>query len=164
VLKNSPNELKVLTEGTDESLHELDKDDTLRVDAQGSNFLFHINDQLVGQATDADYKSGEIGFYVETLDVPNVHIHFDNLIIRDLALDLSCSINGGSVNVRSGPGKTYSQIGLLSNGDTVKAFGISPNQWIKVTVAGTDTPGWVSYSDGYMSCTPAITLFPTINP
>ena len=164
VLKNSPNELKVLTEGTDESLHELDKDDTLRVDAQGSNFLFHINDQLVGQATDADYKSGEIGFYVESLDVPNVHIHFDNLIIRDLALDLSCSINGGSVNVRSGPGKTYSQIGLLSNGDTVKAFGISPNQWIKVTVAGTDTPGWVSYSDGYMSCTPAITLFPIITP
>jgi len=164
VLKNSPNELKVLTEGTDESLHELDKDDTLRVDAQGPNFLFHINDQLVGQATDADYKSGEIGFYVETLDVPNVHIHFDNLIIRDLALDLSCSINGGSVNVRSGPGKTYSQIGLLSNGDTVKAFGISPNQWIKVTVAGTDTPGWVSYSDGYMSCTPAISLFPIITP
>src|SRR6476660_7732300 len=58
VLKNSPSELTVLAEGTDESIHELDKDDTLRVDAQGSNFLFHINDQLVSQATDPDYAGG----------------------------------------------------------------------------------------------------------
>jgi hypothetical protein len=164
VLKNSPNELKVLAQGTDDSLHNLDTDDTLRVDAQGPNFLFHINDQLVGEATDPDYTTGEIGFYVESLDVPNVHIHFDKLTIRDLTLDLTCSINGGSVYVRSGPGKTYSQVAVLSNGDTVKALGMSPNQWIKIIVKGSDNPGWVSYSEGYMSCTPAVNLFPTIKP
>src|SRR6185295_17278637 len=65
-LKSSPNGITVLTQGTDENIHELDTDDSLRVDAQGPNFLFHINDQLLGQATDPDYASGEIGFYVES--------------------------------------------------------------------------------------------------
>jgi hypothetical protein len=49
VLKSSPNQLTVLSEGTDAGIHDLDSDDTLRVDAQGSDFFFHINDQLVGQ-------------------------------------------------------------------------------------------------------------------
>jgi SH3 domain-containing protein len=164
VLKNSPSVLTVLAEGTDESIHDLDNDDTLRVDAQGPNFLFHINDQLVGQATDSDYAGGEVGFYVESFDVPNVHIHFDKLTIRDLILDLMCNINGGTVYVRSGPGKTYSQIAVLSDGDTVQALGISPNQWIKIKVKGSNDPGWVSYSEGYMSCTPTVDLFPLISP
>src|SRR5215212_906344 len=49
-LKNSPNELTVLAEGTDNNLHDLDTDDKLRVDVQGSNFLFHINDEVIGEA------------------------------------------------------------------------------------------------------------------
>jgi SH3 domain-containing protein len=164
VLKNSPSALTVLAEGTEENLHDLDNDDTLRVDAQGSNFLFHINDQLVSQVTDPDYPGGEIGFYVESFDVTNVHIHFDKLIIRDLALDLVCNISGGTVNVRTGPGKTYAQIAVLSDGDTVQALGISPNQWIKIRVNGSNDPGWVSYSEGYMSCTPTVDLFPIVSP
>ena len=164
VLKSSPNGITVLTEGTDENIHELDNDDTLRVDAQGANFLFHLNDQLIGQATDADYASGEIGFYVESFDSPNTHIHFDKLTIRDLTLDLMCTINEGTVYVRSGPGKTYAQIAVLSDGDTVKALGISPNQWIKIIVEGSNDPGWVSYSEGYMSCTPTVDLFPIVSP
>ena len=67
VLKSSPSGLTVLTEGTAENVHDADVDDNLRVDAQGPNFLLHINDQLVGQVTDPDYASGEIGFYVEVL-------------------------------------------------------------------------------------------------
>ena len=164
VLKSSPSGITVLTEGTDENIHELDNDDTLRVDAQGPNFLFHINDELVGQATDPDYAGGEVGFYVESFDVPSVHIHFDKLTIRDLILDLVCNISGGTVYVRSGPGKTYSQIAVLSDGDTVQALGISPNQWIKIRMKGSNDPGWVSYSEGYMSCTPTVDLFPSVNP
>src|SRR5690349_1089176 len=83
-LKNSPSALTVLAEGTDDNIHELDTDDTLRVDIQGSNFTFHINNEIVGEATDADYASGEIGFYVESFDSPNTHIHFDDLVIRNL--------------------------------------------------------------------------------
>ena len=164
VLKSSPSGITVLTEGTAESLHDPDNDDTLRVDAQGPNFLFHINDQLVGQTTDPDYASGEVGFYVESFDVPNVHIHFDHLTIRDVTLSLICSINEGTVYVRSGPGKTYPQTAILSSGDTVKALGISANQWIKIILEGNDNPGWVSYSEGYMSCTPTVDLFPTVSP
>jgi hypothetical protein len=164
VLKNSPSALTVLSEGTDASIQDLDQDDTLRVDAQGSNFLFHINDKLVGQASDPEYVTGEIGFYVESFDSPNTHIHFDKLIIRDVALDLVCDIKGGTANVRNGPGKTYAQVALLSDGDTVKALGISANRWIKIVVTGSTEPGWVSYSEGYMSCSPTVDLFPLVSP
>src|SRR5690349_19054946 len=130
VLKNSPSELKVLSAGTDESIQALDKDATLRVDAQGPNFLFHINDRLVGQVTDADYASGEVGLYVESLDVPNVHIHFDNLIIRDFEVSIACNVDAQALNVRSGPGKAYSSFAFLSNGDSVQPLGRSAdNQW-----------------------------------
>jgi hypothetical protein len=163
VLKSSPNGIQTLQEGTEPTIHDLDKADTLRVDAQGSNFLFHINDKLISQVTDPDYASGEIGFYVETFDATSAHIHFDKLTIQELTLSLSCDISG-DVYVRNGPGKTFAQTAVLSNGDTVQALGISPNQWIKVVVKGSNQPGWVSYSDGYMSCTPSVDLFPTVNP
>src|SRR5215212_4501248 len=162
VLKSSPSGLTVLAEGTDDNLHDLDSDDTLRVDAQGPNFLFHLNDQLIGQASDPDYASGEIGFYVESFDSPNTHIHFDKFTIQDLTLSLVCSVNEGTLYVRSGPGKTYSQTAILSNGDTVKALGISPNKWIKIVLESGDQ-GWVSYSEGLISCTPTVDLFPIVS-
>jgi hypothetical protein len=31
-------------------------------------------------------------------------------------------------------------------------------------VQGSDQPGWVSFSEGLLACTPTIDLFPTINP
>lgn len=136
--------------------------DLLRVDAQGSNFFFHINDRLVAQVTDPDYASGEVGFYVETIDSPNTHIHFDTFTIRDVELALTCAVSGGTLYVRSGPGKTFSQTGLLSDGDTVEALGISANQWIKIAVEGSNEPGWVSYDEGFISCTPSIDLFPVV--
>ena len=163
VLKSSPNELVTLQEGTDDSIHDLDVGDRLRVDAQGSNFLFHINDQLVAQISDPDYASGEVGFYVESFDSPNTHIHFDKFAIRNVELALSCDVSGGTLNVRSGPGKTFSQIGILSDGDSVKALGINTSQWIKIVMEGNDQPGWVSHAEGYMSCTPTVDLFPVVS-
>jgi len=164
VLKSSPSGLTVLAEGAAEDIHDADVDDSLRVDAQGSNFLFHINDELVGQVTDPDYASGEIGFYVESFDSPNTHIHFDTFTIRNVELTLTCAVSGGTLYVRSGPGKTNPQISVLADGDTVQALGISPNQWIKIKVEGSDEPGWVSYDEGFLSCTPTIDLFPIVNP
>ena len=69
VLKSTPNALTVLAEGTDENIHDPDAEDVLRVDAQGANFFFHINDQLVSQVTDADYATGEVGLYRPDFDV-----------------------------------------------------------------------------------------------
>src|SRR5687768_18071263 len=49
---------------------------------------------------------------------PNTHIHFDTFTIRDLELSLTCTVvNDGTLNVRSGPSKTFSQIAVISNGD-----------------------------------------------
>jgi hypothetical protein len=164
VLKSSPNGLESLAEGTEPGIHEVDVDDALRVDAQGPNFLFHINDTLVAQVTDADYSGGEIGFYVEAFDSPQTHIHFNKLTIRDVDLSLTCNVvNAGTLYVRDGPGKTYAQTAVLSDGDSVKALGISPNRWIKIMLQGSDVPGWVSYDDGYLACTPSVDLFPTVS-
>jgi hypothetical protein len=165
VLKSSPNELITLQEGTEETINDIDVGDVLRVDAQGPNFFFHINDRMVAQVTDPDYASGEVGFYVESFDSPNTHIHFDTFTIRDVELVLTCTVSAGTVYVRTGPGTTYAQIDVLSDGDTVKALGISPDgNWIKIVLEGSDDPVWVSYSEGYMSCTPSVDLFPIVNP
>ena len=165
VFKSSPSGFVPLTEGVAESIQGLDVDDLLRVDAQGSNFLFSINDQLVGQVTDSDYAEGTVGLYAENLTNTNTHVHFDTLTIRDVTFTLGCVINDGTFNVRSGPSKTFAQIGVLSTGATLVPLGVSPNrEWIQIKIEGSDTPGWISYSEGLMSCTPSVDLFPVINP
>ena len=53
-------------------------------------------------------------------------------------------------------------IDVTVDGDSVKALGISPNKWIKIVIDGSDKPGWVSYAEGFMSCTPTVDLFPVV--
>jgi len=91
VIKNSPAGQEILAEGTVDTLKGFapqgftpDQTDLLRVDAGGSNFAFHINQEVVAQITDADYARGETGFYVETVDEPLTHVHFDTLTIREV--------------------------------------------------------------------------------
>lgn len=165
VLKSSPNKLEVLSEGTDENIHDLDTDDDLRVDVQGSSFIFHINDQLVGDVTDSDYATGEVGFYVEAFDSPNTHIHFDQLSIRNVEISVACGVSALAMNVRTGPGKNYGTTGFLSSGDTVEPVGRSEdNQWIKIRVDGSEDGGWIFNSAGFLSCNPSVDLLPVINP
>src|SRR5687768_18419981 len=97
---------------------------------------------------------------------PNTHIHFDTFTIRNLELSLTCTVvNDGTLNVRSGPSKTFSQIAVISNGDTVEALGKSPDGlWIKINMEGSEVPGWVGVTEGFLSCTPSIDLFPIVNP
>src|SRR5688572_6129053 len=135
VFKSSPSGFVTLLEGVEEGIQGLDVDDLLRVDTQGSNFLFSINDRLVGQVTDADYPEGSVGFYAENLENSNTHVHFNTLTIREVKLSFLCTISeGGTVNVRTGPSKTNPQIAVLSSGDTVQALGKSPGNWIQIVV------------------------------
>jgi hypothetical protein len=165
VLKSSPSGLETLQEGTEESIHDLDVDDVLRVDAQGPNFFFHINNRLVAQVTDPDYASGEVGFYVESFDSPNTHIHFNTLTIRDVELSLTCEVNAGALYVRSGPGTTYSSLAVLSEGDTVEPLGVSPDkQWIQIKADGTKEQSWIFNSEGFVTCNAPVELLPTVNP
>jgi len=165
LLKVSPDGVTKLKEGDATGIHDRDVDDLLRVDVLGPNFLLYINDSKVDQVIDTSYKSGEVGLYAENIDSPGIHIHYDTFTVRALKLSKTCSVNeGGTVNVRTGPSKTYPQMAVLSSGDIVEALGKSSNQWIEIIVEGSSEPGWVSYSEGYMSCTPSIDLFPVVGP
>jgi len=165
VFKRSSGGIVPLKDGVEESIQGLDVDDLLRVDAQGFNFSFYVNDKLVGQLTDADYPDGTVGLYAENLENAKTHIHFNTLTVREVKFSMMCNIlEGMTVNVRSGPSKTSPKIADLSSGDTVQAKGISSSQWIQIVVEGSDQPGWVSYSEGYMSCTPSVDLFPIVTP
>ena len=82
VFKNSAAGMKVLEQGTQETIRGLQGFDDLRVNADGPTLTFVVNDQVVSQVSDADYTSGGAGLYVETLDSPKAHIHFDNLVLR----------------------------------------------------------------------------------
>jgi hypothetical protein len=89
IIKHSPAGVKVLAEGRVDTLQGFapagvtpDKKDDLRVEAIGSNFAYFINGKNVAYINDADYTSGDVGFLVETLGEPLVHVHYDSLTIR----------------------------------------------------------------------------------
>jgi hypothetical protein len=165
VLKSSPNGLEVLTEGENENIHDVDVDDTLRVDAQGPNYLFHINDELIGQVTDPDYASGEIGFYVESFDSAATHIHFNNLTVRNFEISLLCDVSAGALNVRSGPGTTFSSTTVLSTGNTIEPLGLSEDgEWIKIKMEDPESEGWVFNSPTFVTCNADVNLLPVIKP
>ena len=164
VLKSSPTALTVLTEGTEQSIHDLDAEDIIRVDANGSNFSFEINGRLVGQATDVDYPSGEVGLYVQTFDSANTHIHFDELAIREFEPDLLCTVEALALNVRGGPGTEFASFTFLSSGDTVQPLARSTNgEWIKIALEGTENQGWVFNSDEFVTCNATVDLLPVGN-
>jgi hypothetical protein len=165
VLKSSPSGLETLAEGTEAGIHDIDVNDALRIDVQGSNFLFHLNDTLISQVTDADYTGGEIGFYVETFDSPQSHIHFDQLTISEFQLSFVCNVNEVTLNMRSGPGKNFSSTTVLSTGMTVQPLGVSADrQWIKIQVQGGDEQGWVFYSPTFLTCDADVDLLPVVEP
>lgn len=165
VLKSTPNELAVLLEGTDEDIHDLDTDDALRVDAQGSSFIFHINDTLVGQVTDSDYAAGEVGFYVESFDSTNTHIHFDDLVIREFEVSVICNVRALTMNVRSGPSTRNPSITFLSSGNTVEPLArTEANDWIKIKLDRSENEGWIFNSPEYLSCQPDVNLLPVASP
>jgi hypothetical protein len=166
VLKSSPTALEVLKEGSDESIQGLEKEDTLRVDATGSTFFFHINDHLVAQVSDPDYAEGEVGFYVQTLDSPRVHAHFESIAIRDLdAPQLICTVIATALRIRSGPGTAYSPVRFLPTGEEIEALGRSEDgKWIQVKVGDIDMSGWVYYKEGFETCNFSVADLPVTSP
>ncbi|HLO30052.1 MAG TPA: SH3 domain-containing protein, partial [Anaerolineales bacterium] len=78
----------------------------------------------------------------------------------------SCNVaHDATLYVRSGPGKTYSQIAVLSGGDTIQPLGLSPDQgWIKIQPQGQQEQAWVANSSGFLSCNAPVKLLPVVNP
>jgi hypothetical protein len=186
VLKSSPASLEVLAQGSDDSIRGEAGEDTLRVDAQGSTFTFHINGRAVSQVSDADYSSGELGFYVETFDAPRVHIHYDSLTIRqvegpqpgqaDVVAEaatpaptpspLQCSVVTPMLNLRRGPGTFYTPpIAGLPSGTLLEPLGRSPDSlWLQVRVAASGEEGWVAAAAAYISCNVFVNELPVSQP
>ena len=166
-IKSSPSALTTLSQGTDASLHSADADDLLRVDAQSSTFSLHVNGRLVGQVSDADYASGEVGLYVQTFDIVQAHVHFDSLTISDFEAPLLCKVAAGGtgLNLRSGPGTDADFIFSLPSGEVVEPLGHSRDgQWLNVRVEASGQAGWVNSAGRFVSCNRDIAMLPVIIP
>lgn len=165
VLKSTPNELIVLREGVSKGINDLDVNDMLRVDAKGSSFFFHINDEFIAQVDDADYAEGEVGFYVQTLDAESLHIHFDALTVRDFEPRLVCTIDALQMNIRTGPGTSFPSDSFLSQNDKVEPVGQSADgEWISIRVEGSGQQGWIANVPAYVSCNANLSILPVLDP
>ena len=94
-LKSSPAGLQTLREGTDERMRGLDTRKALGVEMYGSTFLLFINGRFIDWISDADYASGEVGLFAETLDSPDALIRFDSIIIWNVPPALQDPNQGG---------------------------------------------------------------------
>jgi hypothetical protein len=56
----------------------------LKVQAEGGNMIFYVNDQEVGRITDTALSKGDIGVAVETLGEGGVRVAFDNFKVTPL--------------------------------------------------------------------------------
>ena len=154
VLKSSPAGLVELKKGSNESIQGLTADDTLRVDAKGSTFFLHINDQDVGQVNDADYAGGEVGFFVETQDSPRAHVHYGTTTLREVETpQLACTVTTEALNVRGGPSITSMVIMVIQRNARLEPLARSADgYWINVRVEGGNQVGWVSSTPGLTAC------------
>ncbi|PID87080.1 MAG: hypothetical protein CSA11_05385 [Chloroflexi bacterium] len=64
-----------------------DRTNVLRVNAEGGNMIFYVNDQEVGRVTDNTFSKGDIGLLVDTLGFGGVQIQFDNFTVTPLVRD-----------------------------------------------------------------------------
>ena len=53
----------------------------IRADCIGSSFALYINGDLVAEATDSTFTSGNVGLIAGTWDTPGADIHFDNFTV-----------------------------------------------------------------------------------
>ena len=165
LLKSSTNALEVLKEGTNKSIQGLEASDVLRVDAKGSTFFLHINDQLVDQVNDPDYVDGEVGLFVQSFESLGAHIHFDTLTIWDFKAPAICSVITKAMNVRNGPGESFVSLTTLLRGDSVEPLGRSiDGGWMLVRLDESNQQGWIANSANWLSCIMSFADLPIIEP
>ncbi|KAA3657628.1 MAG: hypothetical protein DWQ04_27505 [Chloroflexi bacterium] len=56
----------------------------LRVQAEGANLIFYVNDQEVGRVTENTLPRGDIGLMVRTLGIGDVNVQFDNFSVTPI--------------------------------------------------------------------------------
>ena len=53
----------------------------LRLDCVGDTISFYINGNLMGEATDSDYATGDVGLIAGTFGTEGVEVAFDNFVV-----------------------------------------------------------------------------------
>jgi uncharacterized protein YgiM (DUF1202 family) len=53
-------------------------------------------------------------------------------------------VSGNNVNMRNGPGTSYSVVGRLTRGEEVEVLSDPGNGWLKLRVAETGNVGWMA--------------------
>jgi hypothetical protein len=163
VLKSTPTSTTVLDEGSSASILQDGTANKLRVDAEGARLDLYVNDELVSAVEDGDYSQGAVGFYVETLDSPRTHIHFDDIVVMEPQLLAPlCEVAVARLNVRSGPGITYAPPrGVVEAGDRLMPLARNDSSaWIRVRVNGKPLVGWVSALPAYIHCGASLQSLP----
>jgi formylglycine-generating enzyme required for sulfatase activity len=80
-------DLTVIKSGTEGSIRGVseEREDRLTVIANGTEFLYYVNGNLLYKVTAEDHQKGKVGFIVETLDnVTRVHIHFNWVKLQNI--------------------------------------------------------------------------------
>jgi hypothetical protein len=167
VLKSGGDRLQVMSQGTQDSIHGLQGQDTLRVNALGPVMAFFVNGQQVSQISDADYPGGSVGFYVETFDSPKAHIHYDDLVVHPPenvpiaakpsptpVTTVTCSVVANLLKLRPSPSFTSEPaIAGLFQGTQLDAYGRSADgTWLRVGIHGGSQEGWVSSLPSLILC------------
>jgi hypothetical protein len=55
----------------------------IRADCIGSRLVLWVNDQVLMEATDTDFTTGDVGLIAGTFDIPGTDIMFDNFVVRE---------------------------------------------------------------------------------
>ena len=122
VLKSGQGGIRLMAEGSTPTLQGTESGlrDRLAVVANGAEFLLYVNGELVTQLADDDYLTGNVGFFIGTLDEPYIHIHFDQVTVWSLPAN-------AQVGVAEAPTGNYERVadlcsGSVSVGDTLSSF------------------------------------------
>jgi hypothetical protein len=166
VTKHSLSGVEILQEGNTDAVQGVGVLNILRVDARADGFTFHINGETVAQLRDADYASGEVGFFVQTLDNQKTHIHFETITIREVELpQMVCNLVAQSVNLRSGPSRDFRRLTTLLRGDEFEPLERTQNGlWIRVRLGDSDQEGWIANDRDYAECNIPIEDLPVSEP
>lgn len=115
---------------------------TLSEGVQPASFLPEMPAELPRQVT---AKNSDRATRLVRLDAaaPSAASELVKAALSDIDIDMRI-VNGGRVNMRNGPGTSFSVLGKLARGATVEVLQDPGDGWVKLRVAETGRVGWMA--------------------
>lgn len=128
--------------------------DTLRVEAIGPTFTLYINNQPVGRIRDPDYSEGEAGFFVQTLDSAHVHVHYDDITVRDAGIPkVLCNVISPTLMVRDTLNTPYKALSPLKKNTYFEPLARSSDFfWLYIRLNTVAQFGWIANASNSIAC------------